>query len=181
MLAYRSIVLRGLSATTLLFLAAQCSSTSKPASPGSVTSPVSTPISASSDRAVQDQSDIQFYCDSAPHGQKGIEFTLLSRVDKKIEFGFPDGTDTLELTKNVAGTALFIYDPASGKVTLKTSNGKATRGPKEVPKGGSFNPVKLIGPITERPATKTADGRLRTLVTGRNHGLEFSFTVVRGP
>ena len=167
-----AMTFRGLVAASLVLLAVQCTST--PPAPAVAAGPAS-PGLALNEKA---PADVEIFCDPAPRGLPGIQFTLLARTDRKIELGFPEGSETLELKRGISGTAVFLYDAASDRVTMKTSNGQLERGPKEVPKRGAFNPIRRLGSITKQPALPTQDGRPRTLVTGRNVGLEFSFTLI---
>lgn len=163
-----------LAAPVLLVLASQCAAPSKPHSAVAHAESAAAPHSESGDKQ---KSDVHISCAAAPANQKGMQFTILSHVDKNIEISFHDGKDSLKLKKGVAGTATFVYDPATKKTTLKLGNGTDDVGPKEVPTRGAYNAIRRLGSLTEQPANQTDDKRPRKLVTGRNHGLEFSFMV----
>lgn len=112
----------------------------------------------------------------------GVDYQVWSTRDTAVRLGFPDGTQEIYLTKGIANTVTFSYDPVSRVTTMATCNNGTlsncpTRAATPITVNGSYNP--LLAPIqpTEQPADPGPDNTERILVTGGRFGLEFPFTL----
>lgn len=123
--------------------------------------------------------EVDVYWTEAPMGQTGEQFIMWGPEDGVLDLGFPDGSDEIPLKKGAPNTATFVYDAAKNEVKLTTSNGSTTKGPTVIPTVGTYNPLLPLETPTYTRVRPPAANKERVLVTGRNYGLEFSYTLTR--
>ncbi|MBL8858960.1 MAG: hypothetical protein JNL28_10675 [Planctomycetes bacterium] len=123
--------------------------------------------------------EVQVYWHEAPSGQKGMLFEMWAPADEVLVLGFPDGTHEIPLLKGVVNTATFIYDPARNEVTIETYNGTDREGPMIVPTLGTYNALLPLVEPTKTTVRPPAANKERILVSGKNYGIEFTYTLTR--
>jgi hypothetical protein len=139
--------------------------------------------------------EVQVYWTEAPDAQIGGQFHLWINSSNAItsnlvKIGLPDGTHEIYLKSGVENLVTFIYNEVTKKVTIELCNVTPnpggtppvtcpTEGPYEIPLIGSYLGTLGLEPPTEVVGRKPNNDAERLLITGRNFGIDFSFTMTR--